>query len=297
MQKLARLVVDGWPVPELEWAEEALFDTLSTLKLGVKYLITPGGFTIVPFPAGDITRGWNSGSHLALLAKAATPAIEACMTQRVKMAAAGKVEYITINVDLRTIGESSHAELIAVVAANGDIVGWTGKSFPTMDQEKSLVHITSVNSHKFRLKGENVLVLGCHDLNVFNNRSRANQKPGGPRSNRCQEMLQMAKDFKPDIVLHHPHGTDTWKSWNAAWLEVGGLFPEAYGGSAISYCADGVLPRAPLAEVLPRTLLWMTQSRDILVPGNKDPMPIQKNSVPTQRIKRDDSSRNPIILM
>jgi hypothetical protein len=121
-------------------------------------------------------------------------------------------------------------------------------------QEGSLVQVTQLDTHLQHLAGERVLVLGCHDLNMFSPRGKATQRRGGPRSERCAAMRNLARDFRPTVVLHHPHQTDSPNTWRGAWAGLRAALPtvEAWA-SGITYRHDGGKCRASLAKVLKAT--------------------------------------------
>ena len=58
------------------------------------------------------------------------------------------------------------------------------------------------------------MILGCHDLTVFNPRSK-NAK--GWRKEVNEEFKKLAQKEKPEIVLQHPHTTVKIKTWLNAW--------------------------------------------------------------------------------
>ena len=128
-------------------------------------------------------------------------------------------------------------ELVAVVdVVAGKVIRWTGKSYPTSSQEQDLVQVTDLRSHLLELAGERVLVLGCHDLNMWSPRSRANQAQGSRRNIRCTSMIELAAKFKPTIVLQHPHTTDTVRIWSVAWSGIRQSLPSvAHYASGIAY--------------------------------------------------------------
>jgi hypothetical protein len=280
MNKITRLVVQGWPKTDAEQAEEALYSSLLTITEPTKFLTTPGGFVFAPFPSDWTgTFGWDSQpEELLKLAQAAVPYVSQVISPRVLAASDGKVEYLTLGLDLRSLNTNLHAELVAIInMSTGSILRWTGKSYPTPDQEKSLIHITDIASHTIQLDQERVLLLGCHDLNVFNGRARANQKIGGLRHRRCQAMLQQFDNFQPTAILQHPHATDTWKSWIQPWRETSRRYLGASWASAIAY-VHPKKPRAPLADVLSKT---GDDCLNIIISGRRNPSPLQKNVVPS----------------
>lgn len=183
-----------------------------------KFTITPGGFIEGKFPeqwSGGVS--WESSKKdLDSLVGLAKPLVDACLTKKVLAAAKARTRVLTLGVDL--MGDAEHVELVAVIDCDsGKIVRWTGKSYPTGGQEKLLVQVAEVDSHLIEIAGERVLVLGCHDLNMFSARAHANQRPDGQRRRRCDAMAKATARFKPTIALQHPHSTDTPNIWRSPW--------------------------------------------------------------------------------
>ena len=75
------------------------------------------------------------------------------------------------------------------------------------------------------IDGLRILVLGCHDLNMFNPRILANPRLGLHRRRRCKKMQSLARKFKPTIVISHPHQTDTLRIWLPGWCGVKKILP------------------------------------------------------------------------
>jgi hypothetical protein len=245
--------------------------------------VTPGGFSLGRFPKNwDGGSGWGSTNNsLEELIPYATPVADRVISRRVKGAAKNVVSYITLNVDLRSAATPLHAELIAVYDVSAaKIVGWTGKSYPTMNQENTLVHVTDPVTHLFELGSDRAIILGCHDLNIFNGRARANQKVGGHRYQRCQEMLRAFNDFRPTHVIQHPHGTDTWKSWNSSWKQVSRQYPDVCWASSITYAANKGKRRAPLSDVMDRTHYEGSDAVNIVVKGRSKRSLLQRQYIP-----------------
>ena len=188
---IGRVVVRGQP-GDPDDGEAMLLDVLTKRwpkGLRLKFLMTPGGFVVGRFPtswSGGI--GWNSkATDLYELEKHALPTLSRTVTSRVLKAATGKVDVLTIGIDLvsdERKGHNEHAELVVIYEIASRRVFWTGKSYPTFGQERDLVQVVDLRTHLRRVAGERVLVLGCHDLNMFSPRGRASQKPGDRRQ-RC----------------------------------------------------------------------------------------------------------------
>ena len=166
------------------------------------------------------------------------------ITQDVFEAATGVVDVITIGLDLNA-GKTPrypHAELVFLFKVpSGERIGVTGKSYPLASQEHTLVHASDLASHFMEAAGERVLVLGCHDLNLFSPRAYANQRPEGARRERTDAFQLLAKKFGPTVVLQHPHTTDTPRIWSAAWGPITRAFDGLKGwASGITYWNHGV---------------------------------------------------------
>jgi hypothetical protein len=222
---IGRVVVRGRRTRDPVEGEELLLDVLRNKwpnGARLKFLITPGGFVVSPFPAkwhGGVN--WNSRSaDLGALRAHAEPVFWRTVTDRVLRAAEGKIEVLTVGIDLEDDDHSQDAELVAVYELATRRVSWTGKSYPTSDQERSLVQVVDLDTHLLRLANERVLVLGCYDLYMFSPRGWASQSPRGVRRRRCRDMRELARTFNPTIVLHHPHCTDTPDIWKHPWAEL-----------------------------------------------------------------------------
>jgi len=255
---IGRVVVRGQPGDPTE-GERMLLEVLTNRwphGLHLKFLLTPGGFVVAPFPStwrGGVS--WDSRhSDLKALILHAEDMLSITLTEHVRKAAAEKIDVLTVGIDLSNEGCSEHAELVAVCEISKRKVFWTGKSYPTSGQERDLVQVTDLNTHLLAVADERVLVLGCHDLNMFSPRSRANQARGSNRWKRSNEMRRLACRFQPTIVLQHPHSTDSPFIWRTAWSglvrELGGLKAWASG---IAYFNWNGPPRGSLAKVLAAT--------------------------------------------
>lgn len=255
---IGRVVVRGQPGDPTE-GETMLLDVLTKRwpqGLHLKFLLTPGGFVVAPFPStwrGGVS--WDSRpSDLKALVQCAEDVLSRTLTEQVRKAAEERIDVLTIGIDLCSDGCSEHAELVAVWELANGRVFWTGKSYPTSGQERDLVQVADLNTHLLAVADERVLVLGCHDLNMFSPRSRANQAQGSHRWQRSKEMRRLACRFRPTIVLQHPHSTDSPNIWRTAWSglvrDLGGLKAWASG---IAYFSWEGPPRGSLDKVLAAT--------------------------------------------
>jgi hypothetical protein len=222
-------VLRGCPSKDAALQRAILIRALTTAwPIGTKahFLVTPGGFFSLPFPKNwSGNTGWNSTVPDIKPLVSLGDAFLRGILRGVAKAAHGKVDVITIGLDMNENGDLKrpHVELVAVFDVSlGKIVRWTGKSYPVPSQERDLVQFADLETHTVRIAGERVLVLGCHDLNMFSPRGRANQRLGSERHRRCDEMIHLVRRFKPTVVLHHPHQTDSARIWAQGWAGLRG---------------------------------------------------------------------------
>lgn len=255
--RIARIVLDGRPPDSVAKAQRLLlqsFDGSWPAGMRANFTLTIGGLIHADFPvawSGGI--GWESRpTDFNALVQVATPVLKAVLSPALLELASRRTHFLTLGIDLGWSDEK-HAELVATVdTASGAIAHWTGKSYPVDYQAHRLVHVVDLPSHLFEGAGEKVLVLGCHDLNLFSPRGRANLVEGSVRWQRCKKMDTLLARFAPTLVLHHPHNTDSPRIWSTAW---GALRRRS---SSISCWASGIAfyngaeneaPRRPLDEV------------------------------------------------
>lgn len=285
---IVRIVVDGSPPPNFVEVREMLLRAFGDTRWQGKtsFALTPGGFIQAAFPENYYGKhGWDSRpSDFRKLIPHAHEAVKKILTTEVLNAARSRADFLTLGIDLNRdegnhkmdrLPRSIHAELIAVVeTASGEIMRWTGKSYSLGWQEKTLVHETDLKSHFLRCGKERVLVLGCHDLNMFSNRAYANQKPNGPRRKRCDRMRELVKEFKPTVILHHPHSTDSPRIWLTAWRGLLQFMSrqrdrEAHSyASGIAYYNNLEALRRKLRDVLAGTRCCGNHVLDVIVNGS-----------------------------
>ena len=222
--------------------------------------VTPGGFIRARLPRDYCgARGWDSKkSDLAKLIPHAEAAVDAVVAGDVLRRARKRARFLTIGVDLNVERHKedrirdahtcrpscppacTHAELVAVLdTASGEIVRWTGKSHPVGSQQHTLVHITDLGSHFLDIGSERLLVLGCHDLHLFSNRGRRSKSGPTRKEKRRKRMRKLADEFKPTMILHHPHTTYSPNVWSSAWGAARPILPTAQiWASGIAFCGN-----------------------------------------------------------
>ena len=227
-EAVVRIVVNGCPWKDLDRtnfakAREMLSQALESdgwPSERCMFAITPGGFIHAHMPTTNReTGGWSTcPEDFQDLIPAAQDAIDQVVTTKMKRELALRARFLTLGIDLGH-HPGTHAEMVAVIdLSTGMSCTWTGKSYPTGRQEKTLVHETDLTSHCW-LSKPRTLILGCHDLNAFSHRAQAVAKRAA-RVARWKALDALARTLKPVVVLHHPHQTDCEKTWQLGWSGV-----------------------------------------------------------------------------
>ena len=223
--------------------------------LHFRYLITCGGFLHFPWPKSmpvvDDPK-YPSAAILKDLTKCAKQECERVIKGSLLQELKNVTRYLTIGIDSVDPRSPQHAELVALVDLKVSKYYWTGKIYPHASQEKDLIRFSDLDSHFLNLQGERVMMLGCHDLNLFSPRAEA--VAGRWRSQLIKEFRRHAKHFKPTIVLQHPHSSDSPNVWNLAWktLEKELRSVEHYASAGLYY-NGGWRCRGKLKDVLRKT--------------------------------------------
>lgn len=256
---VGRLVVQGPAGFKPTQGEQILCKTLDRSwpkDTIVDFLVTPGGFLQTEIKERwQQNCGWTSQpDDIDAFVEWSKNSVDRMLTDRLFASAAGKVKLLSIGSDV-SLSDGTHAELIFVLdVAKRTIIHWTGKSYPTSGQERSLVQVTNLDTHFTTLTGHRVMILGCHDLNMFSARTRANQNPKGVRRKRCDAMAKLTRRFKPTVVLQHPHSTDSPKIWSTPWACLARDYPSVkVWASGICYHNPEDDCRADLNKVLSGT--------------------------------------------
>ena len=286
---VVRIVVEGCPSTRakgtnVERARDMLMRAFADNRWpgNATFAVTPGGFVKAPFPERwDGAEGWASRADgFRTLLPHARKAVDEVLTPLVLDMARGRAKFLTLGVDLNDRSgkgkmerkaRGTHAELVAIVdVERGEPVRWTGKSYPVSWQERTLVQEADLESHLFKCGTERVLVLGCHDLNMFSARAQANMKTGSQRYRRSQQMRELTRKFRPTMILHHPHSTDSPRIWSTAWSGAREFLPCNRGArhvwaSGIAYYRNGAKRRGTLRDVRCATRCCEEQIVDICV--------------------------------
>ena len=229
-------------------------------KQQFEFLVTPGGFLTFTFPQSirhGISIPYAEKHLITSLQQEADRTINSFfkgLSPDIYIKLKEIADYFTIGIDGRNSINKQHIEFVAVFdLKQEEVIQWTGKFYPTEQQKKDLIKINDLSSHFIKLNNQNVLILGCHDLNAYNPRGQATANPDGWKKQVADRFKKRCKEFEPDIVLQHPHSTDTPNIWNAAWRELERELPNVkHFASGINYSnKTGV--RASLNSVLQNT--------------------------------------------
>jgi hypothetical protein len=200
--------------------------------------------------------GWDSDANdFEILKRHIEPCIAALISTRLRRAARANANAIVFGIDA---GPDAKTGALAELAVVYDLVNanWhvTGKSFPRGDQRR-VVRVQDLRSHFVEVLDERVLILGCHDLNVFSPRGRSQQLLCGRLAALRREMDHDVERFAPTVALQLPHGTDTPRTWMPAWNALAAATRlRAWASGIAFYRAGGGEERATFDEVCAKTV-------------------------------------------
>jgi hypothetical protein len=225
---LARIIVVGeWDANPKE-AKRLLEDICQEWPKNkkVKFLITCGGFTQFDWPKRisreDVGDNKNpSKDYVDALPKEAEECAKSVLSNGLGEKLREFTDYVTLGIDSRQCeGSDSQPciELVLLVDLKTNKILWTGKSYPTSNQEDELVRISDLTTHFFELESVGkAMILGCHDLNLLINRGKKTKNETWRISLRRQ-FQELARKEKPiEYILQHPHTSDCRNTWAAAW--------------------------------------------------------------------------------
>ena len=268
MRPTVRIVIQGWTYWENQLdnrddARAMLLDAFASEQWPAQHAaitVTPGGFMRTRLPRDyDGSRGWDSRKRdLSKLIPYAQAAIQNVVRGKVLKRARARTRLLTLGIDLNMQRHKedrirqnhycrpscppscTHAELVAVLdTASAKVVRWTGKSYPVDNQQHTLIHVKDLRSHLLKINKERLLVLGCHDLNLLIDRGRKPKHQISPKQVRRERMQRLAREFKPTMILHHPHSTYSPNIWRAAWGAARAALPTArIALSGIAFCGN-----------------------------------------------------------
>jgi hypothetical protein len=263
---LARIVIaDEWK-GDREEARNVLEEVYKNWPIGkkVKFLMTCGGFVQFDWPRSVSRKSIGDNKYpnneaLEILIKEAKKCAEQVVGSELREKLSEFTDYLTLGIDsqkekistTRNFIGKPHVELVFMIDLRNDNYYWTGKSYPTTSQEKGLIRIENLENHFFEFGSiGKILVLGCHDLTIFNPRS---QNAKGWREKVNKDFRTISREMSPTIVLQHPHTSDCVMTWAAAWNGLEEKLPSVkiYASAGRYYNSDG--ERSDLEEVLKKT--------------------------------------------
>jgi hypothetical protein len=265
--QLARVVIDGPWRGDVPIARKLLENICDQWPKGkrIRCLTTCGAFLRFDWPIGiqnQVDNRFPDQEAMRILDQEGRNSCNELFTSTLVEKLGACTDYITLGIDTFKNKISTtqahipepHAELVYFTDLSNGNSHFTAKSYPTPGQEKGLLRNARLENHFWELNGNKVMVLGCHDLTMFNPRSDATAT--GWRSDVKKEFKRLAVEYQPRWVLHHPHTAVKKLTWLAAWSGLKQALPsvESYVGSGAYSRKDfGWNGRNSLTEVLAST--------------------------------------------
>ena len=264
---IARLIISG------PWSSD-LFEARRVLEkvcelwpkdVRVKYFVTCGGFLSFPLPnhmkiKTRKSRAAYSEETIREIQQEASRVVIELLSGGLRERLAEHTDFVTIGIDsekteistTQTPIRQTHAELVFVIGLKDKKYYFTGKSYPTTNQQRTLIRISDLSTHFPDIPGSpKLMILGCHDLSIFSPRS---ENAKGRRRALRDSFRDIAKLKKPSVVLQHPHTADSVWTWKAMWKKMEEMLPSVrlYAGAG-RYYNKGKKQRSPLESVLKNT--------------------------------------------
>jgi len=228
--KLARIIIKGEWRGDVNTSKKLLKEVCDSWPNGIRAvcLVTCGAFLNFGWP--DLSKediGNNRAPKKEALNLLISKAQEQCdllIDEEMRKELAAHTDYVTIGVDSYkdkistscTKISQDHIELVALINLKTGQYHWTGKSYLTIGQERKLVRIQDLRTHFIEISIGKAMILGCHDLTLFNPRSIATTKAEW-RIKIRDDFFKIIKEEQPTIILHHPHTTESPKTWGTSW--------------------------------------------------------------------------------
>lgn len=278
---LARVIIASRWKGKPEEAKSLLEDIHEKWPSGkrVKFLLTCGGFIQFNWLKG-ISR-WATGNNkhsnraVETLSKEAEKYANFVLSDGLDDKLRQLTDFITLGIDsykekistTQNYISQPHIELVFLINLKNKKFYWTGKSYPTTRQQDGLVRNCNLSNHFIELENVGkVMILGCHDLNMFSNRNW--KKTGEWRREIKTKFRTLAKKEKPIYVLHHPHTTVNVRTWLNAWSSLKKMIPtvEECAGAGRYYEPDKEPSKwDKLDDVLKTTKSERTDTVDFIV--------------------------------
>jgi len=233
---LARIIIDGEWDGNWKEARKLLEDVCPKLPKGkkVEFLITCAGFIHFEPPDDFSKIGDNKKPNdkaVKLLVKKAEEQCTMILDKRLREELSKHTHFITLGVD----GSENKIQLVGLVNLKNNQYHWTGKSFPTSEEERKLILVSNLGTHFVDLDNiGRVMILDCHDLSVFSQRGAATTRKKWRKDIR-EKLSKMVKKTEPGIVLHLAHTTYSSKTWTDKWNRLCKLATVQKYASAFRY--------------------------------------------------------------
>lgn len=235
------------------------------------FLVTPGGFIHFKWPkkfSEVIKDQRESQKMIPGLKKIADETIKnfwGSLPAKTRQKLQTAVKFITFGVDSNNKDEYDNViQCIQFVALfdtqKSKVIHWTGKSYPTTyDQKVRLIEFEDLKSHFLKVNNETLCLLGCHDLKIFSPRAKA--IAGQVKQHKIKQFDKLMKQHKPNLIIQHPHTTDTYKIWNTEWKTIEKEYPfvKEYV-SGIRYYNSGYKKRGTIKSVIDKTFLGKVET-------------------------------------
>jgi hypothetical protein len=231
-------------------------------NIKTKFLMTCGGFLTFNLPEkfANIRNNREPEEEVVKeIIKCAEKVVDTFLSPELMEKLKTYTHYLTLGIDsiksrismTQNYIRETHVELVVLIDVIKKEYRWTGKSYPTSGQEKTLIRIPNLTTHFFPSEYGKVMILGCHDLTMFNNRNWKNT--GEWRKNIKISFRELVKKEQPVYVLHHPHTTIKIRTWNSCWKNLERISPSVkeYAGSGVYYAKDK--KRDKIEDVLEKT--------------------------------------------
>lgn len=229
------LVLDNWPK-----------------KNKVDFLLTCGGFLTFEWPEKKI-------EVLKIFTEKAEKQCKKLISEKLRKRLSKVASFITIGMDSYKDDKEwswrkPHIELVCLINLKDGSYHFTGKSLPLSAQVNNLIRYSDYKSHFIKSSIGNIMILGCHDLNIFSPRSEANTKSLWKKKMR-REFYGLYKTNEPKYVLQHPHTTDNTRTWCHGWAKLKEICPSIKFASAGKYYRSKGEPRSNRTKILEHTQL------------------------------------------
>src|ERR1044071_6092883 len=173
---IARFSISGGLPDNMERSKSILFGALSQWPRGTsaKYLLICGGFVQATWPLVTFDHSANDITDTAALTSEAVALSSRLMTDRIVEPVSDKIQYIAFGIDFEERqSRGRRAEVAVIYDLKMRRAYVTGKSLLRSGQRRTVQF--GIDTHCMHIDGERILVLVCHDLNLFHPRAFASQ--------------------------------------------------------------------------------------------------------------------------